>query len=423
MSEQNFVSTHGGTDILSQGSGAITEPTLNTTALKDAAKALLNKPAANPAPAAPPQGQPSRPQVSAVPSTSASPVQQIPISVSDASSKAQPAGEEQAALEGQKVTVTDSQGQKTEIDLLSIPDDAVVKMKVNGQETIVSGKEAREFGMRGAKFTQEMQQLRAREAEFATRLEQAGVLEQLITNESALAEYIYAKAPHIVEQLAQHMGYTKAEAAQAMAQQVQQQAAPAPVALPPNFNPGELASLGEVNELLGQTLAQREQAVLEQVRKELGGVNTTVEGLVKQQVRNAVQAELQLLRNATEIQQFDTEIVKTVDGILTANPALKAVPNIEKVLRFEVAKMRPKSPEEMIEAFNHVASGIVEGLEQTYNTARKTAVIDKATMEKTGIEPPVGAAPTFTRPINYADQNTGKVDWKLIRQAARAALG
>jgi hypothetical protein len=422
MSEQNFVETHGGANVLSQGTGAIQEPTLNTSALKDAAKALLNKGSQpNPAPSATPSGQPSL-VTTTVPSP-VSPVQQIPVSVSDA--KPQVSAEEAAARETPeaKVTATDAQGNKQEINIFDIPDEAIVRMKRNGEIITMPAKDAKADMMRGAKFTHEMQQLRAKEAQFETRLQQAGMLEQLVSDDVALASYIFQTKPHIVEELAQHMGYSKAQAAQALATAVQQQHGVQPQSAPFQIqNPAELASLGEVDQLLSHRAQTLEQAVLEQVRKELGGVNTTVEGIVKQQVQSAVQNEIARLRNASEIQSFDVEINKTVDDILTANPALKAVPNINQVLRFEVFKMKPQTPEEMKEAFSHVASGIVEGLNETYNTAKKVAVITKAEMEKQGIEPPVGTQPTFTRPLNYADQR-GQVDWKKIKEVARASLG
>lgn len=421
MSEQNFVQTHGGTNVLSQGSGAINEPTLDTGALRTAAKALLTKSSPNPAPSPSASGQPSTTETSSVTSTAASPIQRIPVSVSDAPSQAAPLEPAGQADGETKVTTTDAQGNKTEINLADIPDDAVVRMKVNGEIATFSGKEAKEFGMRGGKFTREMQQLRAREEQFGARLEQAGMLEELVTNDAALVEYIAQAKPQLVEALAQRFNLTKAQAAQALAQEVQTQAT-VPQAQLPQFNPADLPSFGEVDQLVAARSNALQQQVLEQVRQELGGVNTTVESIVKQQVQNAVKAEIQMLRHATEVQSFDVEINKTIDGILEANPALKAFPNINQVLRWEVKQMRPKSPEEMHEAFNHVAAGIVENLDETYNTSRKTAVITKAVMEKTGIEPPAGTAPTFTRPISYSNEK-GQVDWSLIKKAARASLG
>lgn len=419
MSDQ-FVSTPPPTDLTQNRASAAGEPTLNTSALRAAAKEFLNKPA-NPAPSAPAVGQPSSVVSQGV--EPVSPASTIPVSVSDTPQPKVPAVGTEAIPEDQKVLATDpNTGQKTEVNILDLPDDAIVRMKVNGESVTMSGKEAREGFMKGAKFTREMQQLRSKEEQFTGRLERAEKLEQLVGDDVALATYLFQERPHIVETLAEHMGWTKAQAAQALAAKVNEQAA-APAA--PAFRierPEEIASLGEVDQLVSARASALQQEVLTALRQEIGDVSSErVQELVANTVAKAVRSEINALRDANEIATFDGEIKKTVGSILESNPALKAVPHIEHLMRFEVAKMKPKSPEEMMDAFHTVAQGIVEGLDETYNKARKTTIIDKATMEKTGIQPPVGTAPSMARPINYADQS-GKVDFNLIKQAAKAAL-
>jgi hypothetical protein len=410
MSDQ-FVSTPASVDVVKTGSSAISEPSLNTSALKDAAKAFLNNGAT---PASTPVEQPVSP---------VSPVQRIPISVSDAPKQA-PTPQSEIPSD-QKVVATDpNTGQKTEIDLMSIPDDAIVRVKRNGEVVTISGKEARDDAMRGAKFTHEMQQLRAKEDGLKQRFEQAQTLERLVTDDVALAEYIFRQKPHIVETLAQHMGLSRQEAATVLATEVQHQAAnqpnqPAPFTI---SNPDELANLGEVDTLFQSRSQQLERQVLEQVKRELGTVNSTVQDSVRNLVANAVKNEISTLRNAHEVATFDGEIKSTISDIIKTNPALSKIPRIEQLIRFEVFQMKPQTPDELKEALHHVASGIVEGLDETYQTARKTSIIDKATMEKTGIEPPVGTAPTFTRPISYEGAN-GKFSFDEMKRAAKAALG
>lgn len=414
---EEFVSSPVSVDVVATGSGAISEPTLNTSALKAAAHAFLNKGTTNPASSEQPitsHGQP------------VSPVQQIPVTVTPAAQKpAAPSLEQAPAEGGQKITGTDpNTGQKVEFDLLSIPDDAIVKTKRNGEIVTISGKEAKEEGMRASKFTFEMQKLRRHEEELSGRLKQAETLERLVTDDVALAEYLYTQKPHIVETLAAHMGMTKAEAAQALAQQVQSDAGVQPQT-PSGFrieNPAEIASLGEVDQLFQQRSTTLEQQVLAQVKSQLGEVTGSVQEQVRSLVQDAVRGEIRQLQSAHEVAAIDGEIKSTVSGILEANPALKAIPKVEQLIRFEVFQMGPKSKAELIEAVNHVAQGIVEGLDETYKTARKVSVIDKATMERTGIEPPVGTQPTFTRPIDYRDSN-GKVSFAKIREAAKASIG
>jgi hypothetical protein len=420
---EEFVSQPVHVDATVSGAGSIGEPTLNMEALKSAGKALLNKGTSpNPAPA---QGQPlTGTRVQPV-----SPVQhQIPVTVTDG----QPQPPAQALAgdpppSGDKVTTTDANGQKVELDLHSIPDDAIVRIKRNGEIITVSGKEAKEDAMRASKFTFEMQQLRAKEAQFDERLNRATQLETLVTNDEALARYIYQTKPHIVEALAEHMGMTKAQAAQALGAsaananaQAVAQGQPAPFQI---TNPQELADLGQVDQLLSHRAQTLEQSILTQVQQKLGGLTNEVRSAVQEMVAEQVRGELQGLRRAHEISAIDGQIQSTVQEILTTNPALKVIPDFEETLRKEVLKMRPQSREELISAFHTVAQGIVEGLNDTYQTARKTTIIDKVTMEKTGIEPPAGTAPSFSRPITYSDPATGKVDFKLIREAAKRAIG
>jgi hypothetical protein len=428
MSEPNFVSLPTPTDLTNAKASSAGEPTLNTSALRAAAMARLNNPTpSDPAPSS--QGQPST-QGGVPGAEPVSPLHQtqIPVTVKDASPRigeTSPTAAQTPIPDDQKVAVTDpNTGAKTEVNILDLPDDAIIRMKVNGEPVTMSAKEAREGMMKGAKFTREMQNLRQQETEFAGRLENATKLEQLIGDDAALASYIFQAKPHIVETLAEHMGWTKAQAASALASTVNAQAA-APVQPTPSpyriERPEEIASLGEVDQLVGARVAE----VLGQVEalKAQGQTLTpeAIQGIVAETVGKAVKSEIGRLQNAHEVAAFDGEINKTVTGILDANPALKHVPGIESVLRFEVIKLRPKSPSEMMEAFHTVAQGIVEGLDETYKAARKTTVIDKATMEKTGIQPPTGTAPSMSRPINYQGQD-GKVDFNLIRQAAKAAL-
>lgn len=412
MSDQ-FVSQPASVDVTKVGSAGIGEPTLNTSALKDAAKAFLNSGAK---PASSTGEQPNAPQPQ-------SPVQQIPIteSLKPAVTPQAPAVAEEIP-EGQKVTATDAQGNKTEIDLMTLPDDAIVRMKVNGEVQTFSAKEAREFGMRGAKFTTEMQRFRAEQAQHQQMLEDAKKLHTLVSNDEALAAYVFQTKPHIVEALAEHMGWTKAQAAEALAKEVQAQQQPAQAPAFQIDNPQELADLGQVNSLVESRSQQLQRQVLEQVQRELGAVNGSVKEQIAKAVRETVQNEIATLRNAHEVATFDGEISKTISSVLDANPALKAVPKIEQLLRYEVFQMQPQTPEELTDAIHQVASGIVEQLDATYKTVRKTQVIDKATMEKTGIEPPAGTAPIMSRPISYTGEN-GKVDFAKIRAAAKAAIG
>lgn len=378
-------------------------PALNTNAMREAGKAFLNKeaaPASTPTPVASP--------APVVPGDSSTFTPPTNVTVTE-----QPKEAVKAPEPGQEAPKAPT---PAEPQVLDIPDDALVRMTVNGKEQVLPYGEAKKQMMLHRTFTQNQQQLRAQEAQLARErqalqqeAELAGKLRQIVTNPDLFVQYAQAN-PVLAQRLAQAFGTTVAAASAG--------ATPQPVA-PSIQNPDELANLGEVHGLLDARTRELESRVSQ-------NFSATLEQRAQQiaeEVEGRVQQAIGRLEDAREVSAFNTEIVKKINANLEANPALKVIPRIDQLLRYEVAQLQPRTPEEMLEAFDIVSRGIVEGLNETYNTSAQIRLIEKEKLVTGGVEPPGGQAPnTLVRPpISYTGKD-GKFDWGKLKDAAKASL-
>lgn len=267
-------------------------------------------------------------------------------------------------------------------DALDIADDQLVKTVVDGEERILPWKEARGKISGGLKFTQNQQQL-AKERQ-ALEAQQAH-LSQLEQDRAGFQAFIRNKDAVLA--------YAK-------------QAFGEPSVQPQGDNPEQIATLGDARTIAEQS-AKRLEDVLAAQEKVIDGKIATAQA--------AIHFEQQRASHAVAI---DT----TLKGIFTENPVLKRIPNIEDVIRFEVAKTQPKTEAEAIEAFRQVSQGIVEDLGQHYvaNKKLQAAAVAKQKLEKKTIEPAVGSAPQTT-PANYKDAE-GRVDSKKVFNIAKQYL-
>jgi hypothetical protein len=185
-------------------------------------------------------------------------------------------------------------------------------------------------------------------------------------------------------------------------------------------NPDELVNAQELAQTLGMTAAELERNFGARLEQSLEQRAAQILGKVQEEVSAGITA----LEDAREINGFNTQIDQTIGKILADNPALKAIPRINALLREEVKDLKPRTPEEMLEAFHVVSSGILEGLNHEYNRSRHPAVQAKQEMVAGGIEPPKGLPPNTTvvadKP-NYIGKD-GKFDFKQLRNIGRQFL-
>lgn len=272
----------------------------------------------------------------------------------------------------------------TQKQLATLADDALVSVPVDGVDEVMTWKEAKAGFSRTSKFTKSMQQLAKEKSEFAAdkaavdtlRNERAG-LEAFLNNKDAVLNYVR----------------------QTFGQEAVQTLAP----VPDGTNPDEIVTYREA-----QAIAQRQSATLEQQ------IQAVVNG-VQQKINDATQA----IETRQETAKHAVLITSTLNDIFTANPVLKSIPNSEDLIRFEVYKMQPKTPEEAVQFFQQVSHGMAEDIGKHYKAQQKiTKVAEvKAKLESKSIEPPGGTSPTI-KPASYKNAD-GTVNWKKVTEMAK----
>lgn len=119
----------------------------------------------------------------------------------------------------------------------------------------------------------------------------------------------------------------------------------------------------------------------------------TLAKTVLDQARAEVTSQFKALQDAQIKAGQEQTLEQHVSNILTANPALNALPNVNDYLYSEVAKMVEKGKstvEDAKQMLNLVASSISDNLSQHF-TAVKTKDVVAAAQLKNGIEPRGGA--------------------------------
>jgi hypothetical protein len=297
-------------------------------------------------------------------------------------------------------------------------------VKVDGKEVTetLTGAELRQRQMNARKFTQSMQQVRDIERGLQQERQSIGQLRRqaeeqraILTDRARLASYIQQQFP----------GTTLAEA-NALAAHTQAQPGYQPQAVParpqgqapyappqPGIDPDALASVGDIQTIVAQKEAELGRK-LSEVEQKYAAIEAGME--------NLVHTTLNKLATAHEVSKFDQQISQSVTSLVERMPALKAIPDLEDLLRFRVTLKAPNSPEEMFHFLEAEAGAIYEGLRETFMQQQNAVAAAKARMVATGAEPPAGTPPTFQRKISHRGPD-GKFDWGQLTADARARAG
>lgn len=283
----------------------------------------------------------------------------------------------------------------SEAKLAQLADDQLVEVTVDGEKVTMPWAEARGGVMRQAKFTKEMQSLRTQQQQlqqnqsaYETAQQERDALVQVLNNKELVAQLIAQKYPDLL-----------AAAGAAAEQQVAQ------------LDPNDIASVGQVQEI-AQQYAQNVQQLVQQVQQQLA-----------QQVEQVTQTIEE--RQATA--KLAGEINTTIGSLFETHPYIKSViPEAEQMLRYQVAMMKPQTPQEAVEAFKTVFGGWVENYNKTVAETNKGAVVAKQKLTQNNIQPP-GGAQVQPSPANFKTTNphTGKVDvdWAKLREVAAGMIG
>lgn len=282
----------------------------------------------------------------------------------------------------------------SERKLATLKDDELVEVLVDGEPEVMTWKEARAGISRTSKFTKGMQQLakdretvEASKGELSTLKTDRDNLNRFLSNPKAVLNYVLQQ--HGPEVFSQIQGVKAPDQPEAK-----------------TFDPNELASLGETNQLLDNRLKPLQERLENTIRE----------------FDNKLVAKEQEIENKRTQLNHEVAIKSTLTEIFTTNPVLNALPNAEQNIRYEVFKLQPKTEAEALEAFKTVAQGIVEDLGKHYKakqTIDKVAAA-KAKMEKSSIEPAGGSAVQI-QPANYKKAD-GSIDWNQLRKMAETMI-
>lgn len=283
-----------------------------------------------------------------------------------------------------------------------------VVTKIDGREVeeVITGATLRARQMNAKKFTQEMQAmrefertLRAREQDLLQQAQKARDLEAIFADPTRLAQQIQARYP----------GMTLAEARQIAAQQ-QPPAPPAPL---PSPDADSLSTIGDVNALL----QARTVAIQQDIESRIAAAREAMNGTAQE----VVQQVLTQLANAHTVSTYNSQIDATINDLLTAHPQLKAVPEINDVLRFRVERMNPRTPDEMFHSLRQVAQGIVDDLNGHYQSHLQAQAVQKARLVEKGLEPPATPTTGYQRQISHRGSD-GKFDWNKLKADAKGFM-
>lgn len=271
--------------------------------------------------------------------------------------------------------------------VLELPDDGVVRVKVDGKEQLLPVQEFKSGISREAHYTQRMQQLAEQKREAETAL--AAQYAQLQQEAQAL---LLAQ-----QQLAQY-----AQQPQPQAYAPQGQMAPAPQ------DPGELATVGDVQASMQQAMAQ----LLQQQQQR------------EQQLMQAISQAGQQAQEQAALQRDTLTYTKGLQSVL-AKPEFevltKVLPYAEESIRYQVAAMDPPTIEDAITYTEQVAKEWASKLRSEVLDSQKRQQVAQA---RAKLEPPAGSPPSPNAGVRQQFfRKDGKLDWDALHAKASALMG
>lgn len=273
-----------------------------------------------------------------------------------------------------------------EPSIADVSDDALVKVLVDGEEQTLPWKEARGKISAGLKFTKSMQQLaRDREAlqketaDLTTLRTEREQLIRFVRNPQAMAQLLREVQPDLFG------------------------AATAQPGTPEGGDPNEILTREQAHQLVTQNTATIEQRLSTMV----------------QEFDKKIESKAQELKFQEEVASHSAVIHNTLADILSKNPVLHAIPNVEDVLRYNVGQMKPATQQEAKEAFYTVAQGIIEDIGKHTTATKKVQAVAEA-KQRLVTKPiePAGGSSVQQTPTKFTDTN-GQVDWKQVFKLAR----
>ena len=271
-----------------------------------------------------------------------------------------------------------------ELKVLELPDDAHVRVKVDGQEQVLPVHEFKDGISREAVFTKRMQTLaeqrRSAEAELAAQYayvqQQAAALQQ---------------AQAWMQQQAGLQAPATQEAPDAVSTQLQ-----------------DLATVGDVQSQIQQAVAQLAQYQQQREQQFVSALG---------QATQRVQEDVALQRDATAY----TKGLQSVLSRPEYAALTKALPYADQTIRYEVANMDPQSIEQAVAFTEQVAKGYMDSLR---TVSQDLQVRQSVAQARAKLEPPAGSPPAPS-PAYKPGSAFGKngFDWNALRARAEQMMG
>lgn len=259
--------------------------------------------------------------------------------------------------------------------------DRKVRVKIDGEWQTVTLKEAANGYSRTSNYTKSKQQLAAERAELEAQKTQRDRDQQELQQTRA-----FLNNPQLVAQ------YLRQTMPQLFQPQPEQQ---------PVGQPHEIATIEQADRLI----ESRIKGVLEQLQQ------------VEQQTAKRIADATAQIQHRAETGKYIEQLQTTVSKVFEQYPILEAMPNAEDNIRYEVAKLKPKTIEEAKEAFAQVAQGFAENLEAKWAALNKSKLAKADKLKTSRIEPPGGSGPQL-QPANLKNTD-GSVNWKSLTEMAK----
>ena len=276
-----------------------------------------------------------------------------------------------------------------EVKVLDLPDDAQIRVKIDGSEKLVSVKDYKDGISREAVFTQRMQQLaeQRRDAEAQLAAQYAEIQRQAQAVELAKQE-LGSQFGTLRSQLSGTPG--------------------APQATAKSLDPTDLATVGDVQSTIEAQLAQIRA---EQKAQQEGFVKALGEAGQQMQQRAVVE------RDAVAYTSHLNTVMSNPEFAILK----KINPFAEEIVRHKVAEMEPKTIQEAMSFTDTYVKGWYSEVATTMAESAKRHEVAKA---QARIEPPAGspAPPAAQFKPGSAFTKDGKFDWNALRARAESML-
>lgn len=275
----------------------------------------------------------------------------------------------------------------TDAPTATVSDDTVVE--VNGLKMTL--KQVREGYMRQADYTRKTQEIAAKAKE-AEQWQQE--LQQLKAREQTLRQSL--SDPN--EVLGYAISQFGPEQVQAWLQsQITANAAQQGQALDPRM----------VAQMAQAQVSKATQSLTQDIAK------------VREETQAAIRQESERLRLEREQEAHERQLAATFGEIFSQHPELKAVAEMEDILRYRAFAKQPETIEQAKQFLAEEAQRQAQAIKALLTAEKKADAVEKASL--LNVEPPGGIGPSH-QGSNIHLKSDGSVDWNALRASAVATL-